>query len=168
VANIFEPEFDSEQERPGFSYRRARIGWQAGTERLGASLYEVPSGQATFPYHWHSANEELLIVLRGTPSLRTPDGWRDLADGEVVAFPVGEGGAHQIANRGEEPVRFLMISEMKAPELNVYPDTDRVGALNRPPGSRGGEGDIALWFRTEDGGDYWEGESPPDAGDGGL
>jgi hypothetical protein len=72
MTNIFEPEFESESDREGFAYRRARIGWQADTERLGASLYEVPPGQATFPYHWHSANEEMLIVLSGRPSLRTP------------------------------------------------------------------------------------------------
>ena len=70
MTSIFEPEFDSEQDGDGFTYRRARIGWQVGSERLGASLYEVPPGQGTFPYHWHSANEEMLIVLSGRPSLR--------------------------------------------------------------------------------------------------
>ena len=91
VANVFEPDFDHEEDRPGFTYRRARIGWQAGSERLGASLYELPPGQASFPYHWHAANEELLIVLSGRPSLRSPSGWRELAEGEVVAFPGGRG-----------------------------------------------------------------------------
>jgi len=84
VTNVFEPEFDSHQDRDGFTYRRARIGWQVGSERLGISLYEIPPGQATFPYHWHGANEELLIVLSGRPSLRSPQGWRELAEGEVV------------------------------------------------------------------------------------
>jgi uncharacterized cupin superfamily protein len=167
VTSIFEPEFDSEQQREGFTYRRVRLGWQARTERLGASLYEVPPGQATFPYHWHGANEEMLIVLSGRPSLRGPDGWRELDEGEVVAFRVGPDGAHQIVNRSGETVRFLMISEMNAPELNGYPDTERIGALNRPPGSRRDEDDIAAWFRLSDGQDYWEGEPKPDAGDGG-
>jgi uncharacterized cupin superfamily protein len=39
------------------------------------------------------------VVLEGTPSLRTPDGWRELEQGEVVSFLRGEDGAHQIVNR---------------------------------------------------------------------
>jgi len=156
MANVFEPEFDSEQKREGFTYQRAQLGRQAGGKRLGASLFEIPPGQATFPYHQHSANEEMLIVLSGRPALRTPDGWRDLTEGEVVAFPVGDRGAHQIANRSAEAVRVLLISEMNAPEVNLYPDTGKVGAMTRAPGSRGA-GDVWV-FRDEHAVDYWEGE----------
>lgn len=164
MANIFEPRFDTTTERPGFSSRRARIGWQAGTERLGASLYELPPGSATFPYHWHSANEELLVVLRGRPSLRIPAGWRELEEGEVVSFPVGERGAHQIVNRGGEAVRFMIVSEMNAPELSGYPDTGKVATMNRPPGAREEPDEIFHSFHTRDSVDYWEGEPPPGGG----
>jgi uncharacterized cupin superfamily protein len=108
IANCFRPDFDADQERPGFTYRRAKLGWQSGAEKLGVSLYEIPPGEATFPYHAHAANEEILIVLAGRPSLRTPSGWRELPPGEVIAFPVGEEGAHQIVNRADEPVRALV------------------------------------------------------------
>jgi uncharacterized cupin superfamily protein len=167
MANVFKPGFDAHQERPGFTSKRARIGWQAETERLGASLYEVPPGQATFPYHWHAANEELLIVLAGRPSVRTPAGWRELEEGEVVCFPRGERGAHQVANRSDRAVRFLMLSEMNAPEVNVYPDTHKVGARTRAPGSHvTGEGDVFETFMRDDAVDYWHSEPPPDAGGG--
>ena len=163
MANVFEPRFDDEPRREGFSYRRARLGRQAGAERLGASLYELPTGQATFPYHWHSANEELLIVLRGRPSLRGPDGWRELDEGEVVSFPTGERGAHQVLNRSAETVRFLVLSEMNAPEMSLYPDTDRIGILGRAPGSPDDPDEIFGFFRREQATDYWEGEEPPAA-----
>jgi uncharacterized cupin superfamily protein len=160
MANVFQPQFDRDQQRDGFTYRRSQVGRQAGGERLGASVYEIPPGQATFPYHHHTANEEMLIVLSGTPALRTPQGWRELEQGEVVSFPAGEAGAHQIANRTSDPVRVLMISEMNAPELNVYPDSGKVGAMTRPPGGRG-DGD--RWeFLVADRVDYWEGEEPPE------
>jgi uncharacterized cupin superfamily protein len=161
MPNVFEPDFDPASEREGFRYRRARLGRQAGSARLGASLYEVPPGQATFPYHWHSANEELLIVLAGRPSLRTPSGWRELDEGEVVALPVGDGGAHQVLNRSEETVRFLVVSEMNAPEVSHYPDTGKIGALGRPPGSPDDPGEFSGFFRREDATDYWDGEEPP-------
>jgi uncharacterized cupin superfamily protein len=162
-ANVFDPDFE-EHGVPGFSGRRARVGRQAGGQRLGASVYEVPPGQATWPYHWHTANEELLIVLSGKPSLRTPEGWRELAAGEVVAFPVGEKGAHQLVNRSEEPARVLLVSEMNAPEVSVYPDSGKLAAFDTAPGSAD-EGLEGI-FRLDDAIDYWEGEEPPRGGEG--
>jgi uncharacterized cupin superfamily protein len=160
TANVFEPQFDSSEEREGFASRRAQVGRQAGGERLGASLYELEPRNATFPYHYHHANEELLIVLAGRPHLRTPDGWRRLEPGDVVAFPVGERGAHQIVNPTDERARVLIVSEMESPELSVYPDTGKVGVREHAPGSaRGGRRES---FRSADAVDYWEGERPPE------
>jgi uncharacterized cupin superfamily protein len=58
--------------------RRARLGRQAGTIKVGVSLWEVPAGQAAYPYHWHAAEEEVIVVLAGRPSLRSHEGWREL------------------------------------------------------------------------------------------
>ena len=161
MANVFEPEFD--QGSPG-GPRRARLGWQAGTERIGLSLYELPPGSGPWPYHHQHGNEELLIVLAGRPHLRTPKGWREVQPGDVVSFPRGELGAHTVHNRTEDPVRFLMLSEMNAPDVMVYPDSNKVGVISRPPGSRGDEDALAAWFRLSDQVDYWEGEEPPSGG----
>jgi uncharacterized cupin superfamily protein len=159
MANLFEPDFDADQERPGFTYRRAKLGAQAGAEQLGASLYELPPGQSTFPYHAHTANEEMLIVLSGRPHLRTPVGWRVLEPGELVAFPTGERGAHQLHNRGDEPARVLVVSTMIAPEVNLYPDSDKLMAATRAPGAAG-KG-FQESYRREQATDYWQGEEPP-------
>jgi uncharacterized cupin superfamily protein len=159
-ANVFEPEFDERGERKGFSWRGTQVGRHSGSERLGASLYEVDPGSSTYPYHYHLANEELLIVLRGRPHLRTSDGWRQLDEGDVVAFPVGQQGAHQVLNRTAEAVRFLIVSEMRDPEIAVYPDSDKIGVREHAPGS-GREG-LRSNFRADDELDYWEGETPPE------
>jgi uncharacterized cupin superfamily protein len=155
VANVFEPAFDEGQEG---GPRRARLGWQAGTERLGISLYELPPGEGLAPYHYQHGNEEMLVVLSGSPHLRTPDGWRQVEAGEVVAFPRGPRGAHKLENRTDEPARYLMLSEMNAPDVMVYPDSEKVGVISRPPGSCGDEDELAVWFRLGDQVDYWEGE----------
>ena len=158
--SVFEPEFER-HERLGFTYRRARIGRHAATERLGASLYEIPPGQATFPYHWHSANEELMIVLEGRPSLRTPEGWRELEPGEVVSFPRGPDGAHQLHNRSEATARLLIVSEMNAPEVCGYPDSGKLSAATRPPGSPEDPEEVFGFFPREAEVDYWHGEPGP-------
>jgi uncharacterized cupin superfamily protein len=159
VPNVFDPEFDEDSDQEGFSWRRAGLARAAGGERLGASLYELAPGQAAFPLHYHLGNEELLIVIAGAPSLRTPEGERVLAEGEVVAFPRGERGAHQVVNRGESPTRILLVSEMNAPEVVVRPESGKLSAFGRPPGGRG-EGMHAVFFE-QDSVPFWEGESPP-------
>ena len=163
MANVFEPDFDSDQERPGFTYRRAKVGRQSGAERIGASVYAIPPGEATFPYHAHTANEEVLIVLAGRPSLRTPAGWRELEPGEVVAFPPGEEGAHQVQNRSGDEARVIVISTMIAPEVTLYPDSGKVMAATRAPGAVGPG--FQESFRRDDARDYWEGEEPPERGE---
>ena len=124
--------------------------------KVGVSLWEVPAGQAAYPYHWHAAEEELLVILEGTPSLRTPTGWQDLAEGDVVSFPVGEEGAHQIANRGENPVRFLAVSNQQ-PDIVVRPDSGTIGVAERHPDGGG----IHAHFRMGDQVEYLEGEEAP-------
>ena len=118
MANVFEPDWDAESDEAPFRWRRARIGRQIGAEQLGASLFEIAPGDATFPLHAHYANEEMLFVLSGTPTLLTPDAERTLQPGEAVAFRAGRAGAHRIDNRTESPARVLIVSTMKAPEIN--------------------------------------------------
>jgi uncharacterized cupin superfamily protein len=154
--SIREPDFDEPRDHPGFRALRARLGRQAGSEKLGLSLWELPPGEAAYPYHWHHREEELVVVLAGRPSLRTPEGWRELEEGEVVSFPVGEGGAHQIANRSEEPARFLSISTQD-PDIVLYPDSGKVGVFARRPQGGG----LRALFRMDDAVDYYEGETPP-------
>jgi uncharacterized cupin superfamily protein len=79
----------------------------------------------------------------------------------VVSFRVGHDGAHQVMNRSEEPVRVLIVSEMNAPEVSLYPDTGKVLAGTRPPGGAEATDDIFQTFRLDDAADYWDGEDPP-------
>ena len=163
MASVFEPDFDpaDASDRPGFIHRRARVGRQAGAKRLGASVYELPPGQALCPYHWQAGNEEMIIVLSGEPSIRTPEGWRQLDAGALIPFPRGPEGAHQVANRSDREARVLMLSELNGPEVVVYPDSDKVGVLSRPPGAAPTEDEVDAVFRFGDDVDYWQGEQPP-------
>jgi uncharacterized cupin superfamily protein len=157
VPNINEPHFDEPREHEGFRALRARVGRQAGSERLGLSLWEVAPGEAAYPYHFHYAEEELVIVLQGRPSLRTSSGWRELAEGEVVAFLRGEAGGHQLVNRTNETVRFLALSTSGEPDIVSYPDSGKLGAFERRPQGEG----LRAMFRAGDAVDYYDGERPP-------
>ncbi len=135
TANIHDPEWDASTDRGPYRWQRSLLGRRAGSDKLGASLFDVPPGGATFPFHAHHANEELLVVVRGTPTLRTLDGERVLAEGEVVSFPAGRSGAHAIANRSAETVRIMLVSTMIAPDINEFPDSGTLWARSFAPGS---------------------------------
>jgi uncharacterized cupin superfamily protein len=119
MPNVFEPNWDAARDEPPFRWRRAWIGRQAGARDLGASLFELPPGSASFALHAHYANEEMIVVLAGRPTLTGGDGEiRELVPGEVVACPAGRDGAHRLDNHGDGSARFLIVSTMRAPEIN--------------------------------------------------
>jgi uncharacterized cupin superfamily protein len=126
--NVFGEQWEREIAHGPFGIRGTRVGAAAGARRLGLSVYELPPGKRNMPYHAHFGIEELLIVLSGRPTLRGPDGERELGEGEVVAFPVGRAGAHQLINNGETPVRYLMASSSADADLVEYPDSGKIGA----------------------------------------
>ena len=125
MPNIESPEWEAEL--PGL--RGVRVGAAAGAEKLGATLYEVDPGGRVSPLHIHHANEEMLFVISGRPTLRTPDGERELEPGEVVAFLSGRRGAHQVVNRDSDPARVLIVSTMVYPEVVEHPDSEKVVAM---------------------------------------
>jgi uncharacterized cupin superfamily protein len=129
---------------PGFAMSDVSVSERTGDELIGASLYELPPGNQLWPYHFHVGNEEWALVVSGTPTVRTPEGERELRAGDVVGFPQGEGGAHTFYNRSSEPTRIVLFSTLRS-GYPVYPDSGKVGA-------GGGV------FRRTDAVDYWDGE----------
>jgi len=114
-------------------------------------MYELEPGDRLWPYHTHHANEEWLIVLRGIPTLRTPGGEQELQEGDVVCFPRGKDGLHQVRNATDAPIRVLMLSSRIMPDIVEYPDSGKVGA-------RSVAGERLLLSRPGPILDYWDGE----------
>ena len=96
---------------------------------LGASVWELQPGSSQFVYHFHHGSEELLVILRGSPTVRMHDGDRELAEGDVVPFPRGPEGGHQIRNDGEGVARVLIVSANANPDVAEYPETGKLAAI---------------------------------------
>src|SRR5919199_5142788 len=111
----------------GFRARMTRLGRELGASATGATVYELDAGQAVCPYHYEHGEEEWVLVVSGTPSVRTPDGVEELAPMDLAFFPTGPAGAHQIRNDSEAPARVVMWSNVVFPTSTVYPDSDKVG-----------------------------------------
>jgi uncharacterized cupin superfamily protein len=126
--NIAEPEFVfDDDDPPGFRAGMMRFGKDLGAEETGASVYVLPPGEALCPYHYEHGEEEWVLVLDGHPSVRTPDGVERLEPMDVVFFPRGPAGAHQLRNDDSDPARVLMWSTIVLPTVSVYPDSGKVG-----------------------------------------
>ena len=149
--NLNSDEWDATRDREGWRVKGVLVGQRIGGELIGATMSEVEPGDKLWPYHTHHLNEEWVIVLRGEPTLRTPEGEHVLTEGDVVAFPRGKDGAHQIINRTEAPVRVLMLSSMIGPEVIEYIDSGKVYAMDPA-------GEPIMFARRGPTLDYWEGE----------
>lgn len=151
VVNLYGDDWDEGQWplHPVYEKKMLRVGSRLGGEKIGATLYELPPGMKSFPYHWHRGLEELLVVLDGRPTLRTPDGEQQLERGDMVSFPPKPEGAHKIWNDTDELVRYLMLSTAVDYDVVHYPDSDKIGIRGE---------DLSLIVRPESGVDYMDGE----------
>jgi uncharacterized cupin superfamily protein len=131
---------------PGFRTRYRQLGPLLGGELLGGTVYEFEPGQRNCPYHYEIGNEECLLVLAGTPTLRHPDGRDVLVVGDVVMFPDGADGAHQLINESSEAARVVILSTMRVPFGCAYPDSGKVSTF---------AGVFPIGATV----DYWDGES---------
>lgn len=158
MPNVFDPDWEAELVSGDMVLRASRVGAAAGGRQLGAALYELEPAAAISPMHVHHANEEMLVVLSGVATVRTPDGEHELAPGELRAFPAGPSGAHRVENRSDTPTRVLMFSTMVSPDVVEHPDSEKILATV-------GEGPeaAAYAFRREDAVPPWAGEldEPP-------
>ena len=114
--NIFTAESDS----------RIDVGAAAGSTDTAMFVYDLAPGESSCPYHYEYVDEWLLVVS-GTVTVRSPEGTRTLAQGDIVRFPAGPAGAHKIMNTGDAPARTLLFSSVHGPAVSVYPDSGKIG-----------------------------------------
>jgi uncharacterized cupin superfamily protein len=144
--------FEYAGDPPGFRNGMARFGGELGAKDSGATLYELAPGEAVCPYHYEYGEEEWALVTEGTPSVRTPDGTKELEPNDLVFFPKGPEGAHQIRNDSDTPARVLMWSTVVLPTASVYPDSEKVGVWT-------GNKDDDVMVRRESAVEYFDGET---------
>jgi uncharacterized cupin superfamily protein len=99
-----------ERDDDGHRFQTRFLGEPAGAERTGFAIYELRPHEKAWPYHYELSEEEWLFVIEGELVVRRPEGNSTLRRGDVVCFPVGPEGAHQMWNDSAEPVRFMMAS----------------------------------------------------------
>lgn len=150
--DLTSPSFVRDPDDPeGFRAGMWRFGSGLGAHDTGTTLYELPPGQAVCPYHYEHGEEEWLLVLEGTATVRTPEGTEEVGPQQVVFFPKGPEGAHQVRNDSDGVVLVLMWGAVVLPTVSVYPDSGKVGVWTAD------KADDAL-FKRSSAVSYYEGE----------
>ena len=121
---------------------RRRLGDAGGLTAFGVNHLTLPPGVWSSQRHWHSAEDEFVIVLAGEVVLVTDDGEETLGAGDCAAFPAGDPNGHHLVNRSQADAVVLEVGTRRADDRTVYPDIDMVAE----PGEHG--------FRHHDGSPY--------------
>jgi uncharacterized cupin superfamily protein len=106
-----------------FTGECSEVGRYIGADRLGYAVMYLARGESFCPYHWHTREEELFVVLAGTPTLRTPRGSFALRAGDCVAFATGPRGAHRISNEANDAAIVLAVANTDEGDVCYYPDS---------------------------------------------
>jgi len=118
---------------------------------------KLPPGMRSWPYHYHTANEEAISTLRGDGKLKTEDGLELPTAGDYATFPADERGGHRVVNDGDEPLRYLAMSTMNEPDITVYPEMNKFGVfVGSPPGGRDDRSLLEGYYRIDDETEYWD------------
>jgi uncharacterized cupin superfamily protein len=149
--NLHRADYTYEDKPDGYRCGTQRFGPLVGASKISGTVYEVPAGESTVPYHYEYGAEEWLLVLDGTPTLRHPDGEDELEPGDLVCFREGPAGAHKVTNHTGETARVMIISTYSRPAIAIYPDSDKVGVWS----TEGPEG----LYRRETTVEYYDGEA---------
>lgn len=126
---------------------RRDLGRAAGSVRSGLKEVRIAAGAEGHPPHCHSAEEELLVVLEGSGTLRLGDERHPVRPGSIVARPAGTGVPHSF-EAGDEGLRFLAYGQRDPRDVCFYPRSQKIRIR--------GIGEFG--FRVEPL-EYWDGEA---------
>lgn len=104
----------------------SRIKNGVNPENLNFDLRQLNPDQYSAPYHFHRYAEELFIIISGSVTLRTPEGFDVVNKGDMIFFEKGESGAHQLYNHTTEQCVYLDIRTYFGFDIAEYPDSDKI------------------------------------------
>jgi uncharacterized cupin superfamily protein len=104
-------------------HRRA-LGDALGLTQFGVNLSRLDPGAVSSLRHWHTGEDEFLLILEGTPTLVTDDGERVLGPGLAAGFPAHTENGHRLENRSDKPVIYVEVGTRSARDVVTYPDAD--------------------------------------------
>ena len=88
-----------------------------GLTQFGAYSVTLPPSAKASDRHWHSVEDEFLLVLDGTATVIDDNGAHQLGAGDAAAWRKGDPNAHHVLNQSAAPVRYLVIGSRVAEDI---------------------------------------------------
>ncbi len=131
VIHTSDIEFEKRETRiPEFSWHTSpRYRQILKSKNLTFDVRSLDPGKFSFPYHYHRASEELFMIISGEATLRTPEGFQNVSQGDIIFFEEGPTSAHQLFNNSDSPCIYLDIRVATGLDIVEYPDTGKVAVL---------------------------------------
>jgi uncharacterized cupin superfamily protein len=155
IRNFNDVEKTREMREPLYDTLCARLAQGTAARKHGISHDVVAPGKRACPYHFHYAQEEAFVILRGEGTLRVAGEMLALKAGDTIFIPAGPDYPHQIINTSQAPLEYLSIGTRDSPEVVEYPDSGKYLASATRDGDPHGFSQIQ---RAGQDLDYWEGE----------
>ena len=115
---------------PEFSWHTSqKLSEIVNSKHLDFDVRLLDPGKYSYPYHFHRNSEETFVILSGKAMLRTPDGFTELKEGDIVFFEIGPSGAHQLYNNCDQPCKFLDVGTHMGIDICEYPDSGKINIL---------------------------------------
>jgi uncharacterized cupin superfamily protein len=103
---------------------KQRLGDAAGVTSFGVNMVTLPPGCASSQRHWHSRQDEFVLILEGELVLITNDGEQTLTAGMAAGFQAASGDGHHLINRSSADAVYLEVGDRSAGDEAEYPDID--------------------------------------------
>lgn len=102
-----------------------RLSDAGNLSQFGANLMTLSPGSWSSQRHHHSAEDELVFIVSGSPTLYEGGEPIPLSPGDVTTHPMGDDIGHHMKNETNADVIYLVIGG-RNPETDsaVYPDID--------------------------------------------
>ena len=127
--STYPPPFDE----PCLGQTFQRLGRSSGLTRFGVNLSVIPPGGWSSQRHWHSHEDEFVMVVEGEVTLITNSGEEPLRPGDCAAFKAGDPDGHHLVNRTGQVAKVLEVGNADAQDVCVYSDIDMIAG----PGDTG-------------------------------
>jgi uncharacterized cupin superfamily protein len=123
--------FEKRESRiPVFEWHQGpQLGDLVNSKYVQFRIRSLDQGRFSFPYHFHRACEELFVILSGEATLRTPEGFQKVEQGDIIFFEEGYSGAHQVYNHADFPCVYLYLRTTSGIDVCEYPDWGKINLL---------------------------------------
>lgn len=136
---------------PAYEFDKFDVLPRNGGNQCAVTFYDIAPGKSNFPFHYHTASEEIFYIIAGEGVVETDEGEVPISAGSVIVCPAGEEGTHRITNTSDsEKLTYIDIDTIPKADMAVYPKTGKIGVFTNDGFTR--------WYKKDGNINYYDGE----------